>query len=186
MEKKKYEEYAYMLDHLPQGRPSGSRQAFRAEPIVQVVGEAYFTLLEAVVRVDATFAPHERVYVGKDSREMIENITGRVSYDELTSTAKSELPLVIEEMVKAHENRFVDFFNNSQAVTPRMHALELVPGIGKKYMWQILNQRERKPFESFVDLQTRTEIPDPAKLITKRILEELMGESKYRLFTRIP
>ncbi len=186
MEKKKYEEYAYVLDYLPQGRPSSGRQAFKAEPIVQVVGEAYFTLLEAVVRVGATFTSHERVYVGKDSREKIENIKGRVSYDELTSAAKSELPIIIEEMVKTQEKRAVDFFNNSQAVTPRMHALELIPGIGKKYMWQILNQREKKPFESFTDLQTRTEIPDPAKLITKRILEELMGETKYRIFTRIP
>jgi predicted nucleic acid-binding OB-fold protein len=33
-------------------------------------------------------------------------------------------------------------------------------------------------------LQKRTELPNPVKLITKRILEELAGESKYRLFTR--
>lgn len=64
--------------------------------------------------------------------------------------------------------------------------MELIPGIGKKYMWQIINERERKPFESFEDLKTRTEIPDPAKLIAKRIIEELAGESKYRLFTRAP
>jgi putative nucleotide binding protein len=66
-----------------------------------------------------------------------------------------------------------------------MHALELVPGIGKKYMWQVINERTRKPFESFDDLQGRTELPSPAKLITKRVLEELEGDSKYRLFTRI-
>jgi len=69
-------------------------------------------------------------------------------------------------------------------VTPRMHALELIPGIGKKYMWQVINTRERKTFESFDDLQKRTEIPNPVKLITKRIMEELSGDSKYRLFTR--
>jgi putative nucleotide binding protein len=67
-----------------------------------------------------------------------------------------------------------------------MHALELIPGIGKKYMWQIINERERKPFESFADLQTRASVPNPTKLIAKRVLEELEGESKYRLFTRAP
>jgi len=67
-----------------------------------------------------------------------------------------------------------------------MHALELIPGIGKKYMWQIINERERKPFESFDDLQKRANIPNPAKLVAKRVLEELAGESKYRLFTRSP
>ena len=183
---KKYEEYAYVLDYLPRGRPSTGRPVFRAEPIVQLVGETYFTLLEAVVKTDVTFTLNERIYVGKDSRKKIEHITGRISYDDLTSTAKSELPILIEKLVKSQEKRFVDFFNNAPAVTPRMHALELIPGIGKKYMWQILNQREQKPFESFADLQARTEIPDPAKLVTKRILEELMGESKYRVFTRVP
>jgi putative nucleotide binding protein len=66
-----------------------------------------------------------------------------------------------------------------------MHALELVPGIGKKYMWQLINEREKKPFESFADLQKRTELPNPVKLITKRVMEELEGDSKYRLFTRV-
>jgi putative nucleotide binding protein len=59
-----------------------------------------------------------------------------------------------------------------------------VPGIGKKYMWQVINERGRKPFESFEDLQKRTELPNPVKLITKRVMEELGGDSKYRLFTR--
>ena len=65
-----------------------------------------------------------------------------------------------------------------------MHALELIPGIGKKYMWQIVDEREKRPFESFKDLQERVNIPNPAKLLAKRVVEELMGESKYRLFTR--
>jgi putative nucleotide binding protein len=51
-------------------------------------------------------------------------------------------------------------------------------------MWQVINERTRKPFENFEDLQNRTELPSPAKLITKRVMEELDGDSKYRLFTR--
>ncbi|MCK7471524.1 MAG: DUF655 domain-containing protein [Desulfomicrobium escambiense] len=52
------------------------------------------------------------------------------------------------------EKWFVNFFNTARAVTPRMHALELVPGIGKKYMWQVINvTATRKPFEGFGDTQ---------------------------------
>jgi putative nucleotide binding protein len=102
----------------------------------------------------------------------------------LTASAKAELPSVINRIVLNRENWFVNFFNTARAVTPRMHALELVPGIGKKYMWQVINERTRKPFESFEDLQKRTELPNPVKLITKRVMEELEGDSKYRLFTR--
>jgi putative nucleotide binding protein len=182
---KRYEEYAYILDYLPHGRP-GSRPGYRAGALVQVVGEEYFTLLEAIAKEGGILKTYDRVYVGKDAREKITYIIGRISYDELTGNAKMELPAVVEKMVINREKWFVIFFNTTQAITPRMHALELIPGIGKKYMWQILDEREKRPFQSFDDLQQRANMPNPAKLITKRILEELAGESKYRLFTRAP
>lgn len=182
---KRYEEYAYVLDNLPHGRP-GSRPGYRAGALVQVIGEAYFTLLEAISREDVTFKTSDRVYVGKEAREKITYIIGRIGYEELTSNAKMELLGVIEKIVLNRKGWFVNFFNTAQAITPRMHMLELIPGIGKKYMWQILDEREKAPFKSFDDLQQRAEIPNPAKLITKRILEELSSESKYRLFTRAP
>jgi len=181
----KYEEYAYVLDYLPHGRP-GTDRRYRAGALVQVVGEEYFTLLEAIVKETVTVSSSDRVYVGKESRKKITYIIGRIGYEELTSTAKMELAGVVEKMVLNRENWFVNFFNTARAITPRMHSLELLPGIGKKYMWQIINERERGLFKSFEDLQQRANIPNPAKLIAKRIVEELSGESKYRLFTRVP
>lgn len=178
-----YEENAYILDYLRFGKP-GTRGKFRAGAVVQMVGASYFTLLEANVRSGTEVRPLDRVYVGKDSREEITYILGRIGYDELTANARMELEPAIEKIVLNKEKWFVNFFNAAQPMTPRMHALELIPGIGKKYMWSILDGRERRPFESFDDLQNRVNIPSPAKLITKRIIEELSGESKYRLFTR--
>ncbi len=184
---KRYEEYAYVLDFLPHGRtgirPSG-RAGYRAGALIQLVGEEFFTLLEALVKEGVTLKPNDRVYVGKEAREEITYIIGRIGYDQLTAAAKMELPSVISRIVLNRENWFINFFNTSRAVTPRMHALELIPGIGKKYMWQVINERDRRPFENFDDLQKRTELPNPVKLITKRVMEELAGESKYRLFTR--
>jgi putative nucleotide binding protein len=182
---KRYEEHAYVLDFLPHGR-AGTRPGYRAGATVQVIGEDFFTLLEAIAKEGLVLKPLDRVYVGKEKRDEITYIIGRVGFDELTGSAKMELPSVLEKIVLTRERWFVNFFNTAQAITPRMHSMELIPGIGKKYMWQIINERERKPFESFADLKTRTEIPDPAKLIAKRIIEELAGESKYRLFTRAP
>jgi len=187
MTEKRYEEYAYVLDFLPHGRPGirvTGRAGYRAGALVQLIGEEFFTLLEALVKDGVTLKTHDRVYVGKDNREEITYIIGRVRYDELTATAKMELQAVVSRIVLNREQWFVNFFNTARAVTPRMHALELIPGIGKKYMWQVIGEREKKPFESFEDLQKRTEIPNPVKLITKRVLEELAGESKYLLFTR--
>jgi len=182
---KRYEEHAYVLDYLPHGRAT-ARPTYRAGALVQLVGEEFFTLLEATVREGLVLKTADRVYVGKESREEITYIIGRVGYDELTSAAKTELPTVVEKIVLNREALFMNFFNTAQAITPRMHALELIPGIGKKYMWQIINERDRTPFKNFDDLQQRANIPSPPKLLTKRILEELSGESKYRLFTRAP
>ena len=184
---KRYEEHAYVLDFLQHGKPGfrpTGRAGYRAGALIQCVGEEFFTLLEALVKEELVLKPGDRVYVGKDSREEVTYIIGRISFEELTASAKAELASVISKVVSNREKWFVGFFNTARAITPRMHALELVPGIGKKYMWQVINQREHKPFESFEDLQKRTELPNPVKLITKRVLEELEGDSKYRLFTR--
>ncbi|MFQ6077044.1 MAG: DUF655 domain-containing protein [Candidatus Bathyarchaeia archaeon] len=182
---RRFEEYAYVLDYLPYGKLGQTRGSFRARPMIQVVGETYFTLLEAGVKEGATVTLQERVYVGKGPlRDKVSHIIGRVTYGDLTSTARGELPIVVESIVRSQETRFIEFFNTTPAITPRMHSLELIPGIGKKYMWGILDQRERKLFSSFKDLQDRARIPNPAKLVTKRIMEELSEESKYRLFTR--
>lgn len=178
---KRYEEHAYVLDLL-RGRPR--TRPYRAGALIQVIGEDYFTLLEAVVREDVALKPHDRVYVGKDAREEVTYIIGRIGYENLTTTAKMELATAVEKIVLIHEKKLIKFFNTAQAITPRMHSLELIPGIGKKYMWQILDEREKGPFKSFEDLQQRVNIPNPAKLIAKRALEELAGKSKYRLFTR--
>ena len=184
---KQYEEYAYVLDFLSHGKPGSrptGRAGYRAGALIQSVGEEFFTLLEALVKEELVLKPGDRVYVGKESREEVTYIIGRIGYEELTAAAKAELPTVIAKVVQNREAWFVNFFNTARAITPRMHALELIPGIGKKYMWQVINEREKKPFLNFEDITKRTELPNPVKLITKRVLEELDSESKYRLFTR--
>ncbi len=179
-----YEEYAYVLDYLQYGRPVTDKPRHLALPTVQVIGETYFTLLEAEIRAGTQVNLHERVYIGKDRREKINRIIGRIGYNDLTANSKAEILPVLEDLIAHQEQRFVSFFNNSQAITPRMHALELLPGIGKKSMWQIINAREKKPFTAFKDIHERTSVGDPIKVVAKRILDELTGGEKYRVFSR--
>ena len=51
-------------------------------------------------------------------------------------------------------------------------------------MADIIEEREKKPFESFEEMKQRIRLlPDPCEAIKKRILEELEGRDvKYRLF----
>ena len=183
-EQKKYEEYAYVLDYLPHGRPGAPRTAHTASGVIQLLGEEYFTLLEATPSKDAEYNIRDRIYVGKGDRALVSHILGRVSYEELTSQAKAELLAVIEAVVQGNEARFIEFINNSPSLTPRMHSLELIPGIGKRLMFQILELRERYPFTGYDDLKTRVNLTDPVKLLARRIQDELSQEQKYYLFVR--
>ena len=106
--------------------------------------------------------------------------------DKLTETAKTELELVLKDIVQKDQKRFVDFFNEAQPLSTRMHQLELLPGLGKKHMWQILEARKEKPFESFEDIKKRVKLmPDPEKAVIRRILKELSGSEKHRVFVDV-
>jgi putative nucleotide binding protein len=183
-DQKKYEEYAYVLDYLEHGRPGAPRTPHTSSGVIQMVGESYFTLLEASPKKDAEYNPRDRIFVGKGDRALVCHIIGRITYSELTNSAKAELPGVVEIGVRANEPFFVNFFNTSQPVTPRMHSLELIPGIGKRLMFQILDLREKAPFTSFQDIEERVNLKDPPAQLAKRVLEELSQEEKYLLFTR--
>ncbi len=176
---KTYEDYGVVLDYLPQGYPTD--KGFKRTPIVQLLGETHFSLLEAIPR--GHLASHERVFIGKGDRKRINHIKKRLTHEDLTSSAKVELPYVVEEVVEHSEGRFVEFFNTCRPITIRFHQLELLSGVGKKLMNEILNQRRREKFTSFDDIKKRIpSIPDPKKMIAKRIVLEMKGEEKYRIF----
>ena len=83
-----------------------------------------------------------------------------------------------------NESKFVEYLNNARPLTPRIHALELIPGIGKTYMKMILEEREKKKFESYKDLRERVGFKDPIKHISERIMDEITGESRMNLFVK--
>lgn len=182
------EDYVYVLDYLAKGR--GDLPTFKRTPIVYGLGENQYTFLELIPKPNATFTTGERIYVGKDStlRVKIEKIKGRVNFDDLTSTAHGELPYVLLDIVHNNEARYVKFFNEASAISTRFHVLELLPGLGKKMMIEILEERKKKPFTSFKDMQDRIDfLRSPDKLISKRIELELTDSTqKYRIFTRLP
>ncbi|MGB0651619.1 MAG: DUF655 domain-containing protein [Thermoplasmatota archaeon] len=181
------EDYVHILDFLPNGRPDAPPN--RREPTIFAVGEDKFTLFELVPKAGASFALGDRAYVGKDvaERDLVQKIRGRVTYEDLTPAAHGELEYVIEDIVKADESRFVRYFNDLGAISIRLHALELLPGVGKKSVEHIVEERRKKPFESLADIEERAHVPHPEKIIVKRVIEELSDLSqKYHLFTRPP
>src|SRR3989338_326052 len=177
------EEYAIVLDFLQYGYAFDDRPSHQKTAIVQALGISHFALLELVPKKDVVLQPHEKVYIGDGKRDKIHHIKGRLAFDKLTATARAEVEAVVAELVAQDEMRFVGFFNTAQPLTTRMHQLELLPGLGKKHMWEIIEARKEKPFENFIDIKKRVKLmPDPEKTIIKRILKELSGtESSLRI-----
>lgn len=180
------EEYAIVLDFLPYGYPFDSRPTYIKTAIAQALGQNRFVLLELVPKKDIHLQPHALVYIGEGKRDDIHHILGKLPVEKLTETAKNEMEYIVKDIVNKNEKRFIDFYNKAQPLSTRMHQLELLPGLGKKHMWEIIEARKEKPFESFDDLKKRVKLmPDPKKAIIKRIFAEINGKEKHRIFVDI-
>ncbi len=180
------DDYAYVLDYLKQGRASDHN--FHKTPMVIIIGENEFKFLEAIPRDNAILTIGDRVYIGKDQakRDKISTVKRRIGFEELTASASSELPYTLENIVKTHKEKYLRFFNEAQPISPRMHSLELLPGLGNKTMWAIIDERQKKPFDSLENLSERVKIHNPEKMIAARIAQELENKNeKYRLFVRL-
>jgi len=187
------EDYAIILDFLPLGYVREGSATYKRKPVAQAIGTEEFTLLELTPKENTTLDIHEKVYIGSGKRDKISRVNRRLTYDKMTSTAKVELDYVIEEIIKDKEDKFVKFFNEAGPISTRLHQIELLPGIGKKHMWDIIQARKEAPFKDFADIKKRVPmLSNPIKLISKRIHLELeaagdrKGKKKYILFTRPP
>ncbi len=177
------ESYAYILDYLPNGRQT--ERGFHREPLAIAVGETELKLFELVPRSGTVLATGDRVPIVpvEGVPPQIDYVRRRLGYDETTVAARAELPGALERIVRAHPDRYLRFFNEAPAVSRRFHLLELLPGIGKKTMQQIVDERKRAPFSSFDDMERRLHLKSPELLLVGRIEEELRGvQDKYRLF----
>src|SRR3989344_4515801 len=176
------EETAIVLDFLPHGYPFDTKPGYARTAIAQAIGKAHFTLLELIPKKGVFLNQHEEVYIGEGKRDKIHHVSCKLALDKLTQTARIELEHIIASLVKDNEQKFVEFFNKCGPVTSRRHQLELIPGIGKKHMLQLLEEREKEVFKSFEDIKKRVKLlPDPENAVIKRILSEINNEDKYKL-----
>jgi len=175
------EEYAIVLDYLPHGYPLEGKMI----SIAQAIGEMNLVLLELIPRRGVSLEVGEKVYIGEGKRDKIYYILGKLKKDKITESSKEQLHNIIGEIVKEKEEEFVNFFNKSESINKRIHQIELLPGLGKKYMREILEKRNINAFKSFEDIKKRIQnLPFPEKAIEKRIFQELTTDERYKLFTQ--
>jgi len=175
------EEYAYILDYLSQGIPTSNFG--KKEPLCYALGDDEFKLFELVPKPNVIINIGEKVYIGKDpaKRTVIDHVRRRVGPAELTHGAIAELEYCVTDIVLSNQSRFIRFFNEAEPISMRKHLLEELPGLGKKTMTAILDDRSKRgPFQDFRDLSERTGVKTPEKLVTARIVLELKANDMKR------
>jgi len=182
---KKFREVV-ILDLLLHGHPEEDKPSWSKTPIAQVITFPDFVLYEVKINKDADIEVQEKnTYEEFLNQNKLKEVLKKINYDDLTNTSKALIQPILEKEILNYEEEFINFFNSSTSITPRMHALKLLPGIGQKHMWEILEARERQKFTKFQDISDRTSISNPIKLLAQRIIKELQREGvKYYLFSK--
>lgn len=177
------EEFARVLDFTKSGVP---RKSWRREPMPYAlcVGEDYFALLEVAILKGIDVNVGARIYVGNGPKKEVASVLGRIDYESLSQAAKDNLPAILEDMVLGNQGKYVGIINSMGLLTPRLHAFELLSGIGRSTTRRIIEEREKGVFVSLEDFSQRTKVANLAKVIVARIIEEISTEQKYRLFVR--
>lgn len=175
------EENAVVLDYLSHGYHDDNDPT----PLVQVVGKTGYKLLELIPQEDTSFELQDDVYIGRGERPKIKHVKRKLEYEDLTSAAKGELEHTVKHIVDDREDEYVDFFNNAQPISTRSHVLQMLPGVGKKHLQSILDERHVEDFDSYEDITDRVPaLNNPVKILTKRIIAEIKGEEKRNLFAK--
>lgn len=171
---------AVILDYLPHGRPDDDRPQYKKPALVHAVRQEDFQLVECELADEADVTIGDELDLSSATIESVRD----TSFDQLTSGAHSELKYAIRSIIDADQRRFVDYYNEAQPITLRLHQLNLLPGIGKKLRNNILEERKCQPFDSFEDLEERVSgLHNSKEILVERIHEELREEDlKYRSF----
>ncbi len=173
------DDFGYILEYLPYGLVGEKDR----RPSAIIITDS-FSLLLVILKPNVTVEAGQRVYIGEGKRDQVHHIVGRIPIDKLSDKGVEELRTILEKMVKENENKFVELLNRLGQVNVRLHAIELIPGFGKKTTQKFLEERKNKPFESYEDINKRAQLTfDIVKSIEDRIIEEIKGSDKYHIFT---
>lgn len=181
----KRERDVIILDLMPHGHVGDQKPSWARAPLAQVLTFPDFVLYEVKYNRDSDIKVQEKnTYENFRNENKLQEVVRKINYDDLTNTSKALIQPILEKEVKNYEDLFIRFFNNSTSITPRLHALKLIPGIGQKHMWEILEARDRQEFVTFQDISDRTSISNPAKQLALRIIKELQRDVKYYIFSK--
>lgn len=172
------DEYAIILDVI-----SDNSNNYKSNDTIQAIGTKTYALLELVAKPGVEISNGDKVYIGDGKRDEIQFIKKALSPNKLSASAKSEILFTIQDIIDEREEEYINFLNVAGPITIRQHAFELIPGIGKKHLMELIQERDSKKFSSFKEVKDRCSyLADPQKLFATRILDEIKGNTEHKFF----
>ena len=117
----------------------------------------------------------DRIYMGIDhtQRDVVQDVLGFARIRDLSNAASIELPIVIQKIIEESPDVFIQqFFNRAGNLSLKMHAFELLPGVGNKKAMEMVASRGRVGWENFAQLNEDCNI-NAAELLAKRFVSEI-------------
>ncbi len=103
------------------------------------------------------------------------DVLGSVTYRSLSSPAQKNLAAVVESIISDNPEPFISFYNRAGNLSLKMHAFQLLPGIGKKKALEIIDMRGRDGWNEFASMDESCGI-DGKNLLAHRISEEIADQ----------
>jgi putative nucleotide binding protein len=171
----------FILDFYPQGKSLSRKYSEDFNPLAVVMTADRFQFFDVIFKRGVNISVGDSMTIPSPNIKVFK--INPINYNQLSDSAVASLPEIVQEIVKSSEARFIRFLNYARPLTSQMHQLQLIPGIGNKRLWQILEARKKNLFQTFEDFKDRTGISDPILVFTNRIINEIKEEEKYILFT---
>ncbi len=120
-----------------------------------------------------------RIYMGIDhsKREVVQDILGFARIRDLSNASTQELPVIVQQIIEDSPDIFIQqFFNRAGNLSLKMHAFELLAGVGNKKALEMVAKRGRAGWENFAQLDEDCGIKS-AELLAKRFVSEIEDRS---------
>ncbi len=115
-----------------------------------------------------------RVYFGADlsKREVVAEPLGLTRFRDLSNRAQTDIAEVITEVIKDLPEAFLSFYNRAGNLSLKMHAFELLQGVGPRKAREMVEARGRKGWSDLATLDENCGI-NSAALLAERMAEEM-------------
>ena len=151
-----------------------------AESAIVVVTEPALHIIRLRPKPNAGVqALGSKLYMGIDhsQREVVQDVLGFARIRDLSNAASQEMPIVIQQIIEESPDVFIQqFFNRAGNLSLKMHAFEVLPGVGNKKAMEMVASRGRVGWESFEQLNGDCNI-NAAELLARRFVSEIEDRS---------